>query len=150
IDDMRGTNPPVNPELLDALAKDFIDHKFDVKHVIRTICTSRTYGLSSTPVPGNVDDRQTFARYYPKRLPAEVLLDAMAQATGVPTTFAGLPRGPRAIALPDESVASLFLDVFGRPQRATPCECERLNEATLSQSLHLLNSREVQSRLTVP
>jgi hypothetical protein len=150
IDDMRSTNPPVNPELLDALAKDFLAHQFDVKHVIRAICTSRTYGLSSTPTPGNARDRQTFARYYPKRLPAEVLLDALAQATGVPTTFAGLPRGTRAIELPDESVASRFLDVFGRPQRATPCECERLNDATLSQSLHLLNSREVQARLAAP
>lgn len=147
LDDMRSTNPPINPELLDALAKDFIAHKFDVKHVLRTICTSRVYSLSSTPNVWNAHDRKNFARYYPKRLPAEVLLDAVAQATGVPSAFPGLPTGTRAIQLPDESVASAFLDIFGRPQRSTPCECERINDATLSQSLHLLNSRDLQNRL---
>jgi hypothetical protein len=150
IDDMRGTNPPSNPSLLDALAKDFVRHKFDVKHVIRTICTSRTYGLSSTPNAFNRLDRKNFSRYYPRRLAAEVLLDALAQATGVPTVFPGFPRGTRAIQLPDESVPSYFLDIFGRPQRSTACACERLNDATLAQSLHVLNSPAVQRRIAAP
>jgi hypothetical protein len=150
IDDMRLTNPPSNPELLDALARDFIKHKFDVKHVIRTICTSRTYGLSSTANDYNRHDRKNFARYYPRRLQAEVLLDALARATGVPTAFPGMPPGTRAIQLPDESVPSYFLDIFGRPQRSTACECERLNDATLAQSLHVLNSPEVQGRIVAP
>jgi hypothetical protein len=150
LDDMRVTNPPSNPELLDALARDFIAHRFDLKHVVRTICTSRTYGLSSTPNAFNAHDRKNFARYYPKRLEAEVLLDAVAQATGVPARFSGLPSGTRAIALPDESVPSYFLDIFGRPQRSTACACERLSDATLAQSLHVLNSRAMQDRITAP
>src|SRR5262249_34628650 len=140
VDDMRSTNPPSNAELLEALAQDFIRHRYDVKHVIRTICTSRTYGLSSTANASNAPDRKNFARFDPRRLPAEVLLDALAQATGVPTAFPEVPAGTRAIQLPDESVASYFLDIFGRPQRSTACACERLNDATLAQSLHVLNS----------
>jgi hypothetical protein len=150
VDDMRATNPPSNSALLDALARDFLRHKFDVKHVIRTICKSRTYGLSSTPNAYNRHDRKNFSRFYPRRLPAEVLLDALAQATGVPTVFSGFPRGTRAIQLPDESVPSYFLDIFGRPQRSTACACERLNDATLAQSLHVLNSPAVQRRIVAP
>src|SRR5207248_5660969 len=112
-----------------------------------TICTSRVYGLSSIPNATNAKDRQSFARHYPRRMSAEVLLDAIAQVAGVPTTFDGLPAGTRAIELPDESVGSTFLDTFGRPKRDTPCECERVSDATLGQSLMLLNSNEVQSKL---
>jgi hypothetical protein len=147
MDDLRVTNPPSNPELLDALAADFIKSGYDLKHLIRTICTSRVYGLSSIPNEYNAKDKQSFARHYPKRMSAEVLLDAIAQVTGVPTDFGGLPRGTRAIELPDESVGSSFLDTFGRPKRDTPCECERVTDASLSQSLMLLNSGEVQSKL---
>ncbi len=104
IDDMRVSNPPRNPALLDALTKDFIEHRFDLKHLVRTICTSKTYQLSSTPNAHNQKDRQNFARYYPKRLPAEVLLDAVDQVTAVPTRYraAGLPAhaGVRAAGLP--------------------------------------------------
>src|SRR4029077_1197470 len=92
--------------------------------------------------------------YYPKRLSAEVLLDAVTQVTGSLTQFPGLPSDVysprRAIMLPDESFASYFLDVFGRPQRLSPCECERVSEANLAQSLHLLNSDEVQNKLSRP
>ncbi len=154
LDDMRVTNPPSNPELLDALAQDFIAHKYDLKHLIRTICASRTYQLDSTPNEFNKHDKQNYSRYYPKRMSAEVLFDAVSQVTGSPATFAGLPQdsyGPRrAIMLPDESFTSYFLDVFGRPQRISACECERVSEANLAQALHLLNSEEVQRKLSQP
>jgi hypothetical protein len=147
MDDLRQTNPPSNPALLDALADDFVRHGYDLKHLVRTICTSRTYGLSSVPNEYNARDKQSFARHYPKRLSAEVLLDAISAITETPTAFNGLPPGTRAIELPDESVASNFLDTFGRPKRDTPCECERVTDASLGQSLMLLNSNEVQNKL---
>ncbi len=147
LDDLRLTNPASNPELLDALSADFVKSGYNLKHLIKTICTSRTYGLSSVPNEYNAKDKQSFARHYPKRMGAEVLLDAIAEVTGVPTAFGGLPAGTRAIELPDESVASAFLDTFGRPKRDTPCECERVSDASLGQSLMLLNSGEVQGKL---
>jgi hypothetical protein len=151
LDDMRVTNPPSNPELLDALAKDFVEHHYSLKHLVRTICKSRTYGLSSMPNEFNKHDRHAYARYYPRRMTAEVLLDAVCQATASPTNFNGLPQDVhaphRAIMLPDESFGSYFLDVFGRPQRISACECERVSEANLAQALHLLNSDEVQGKL---
>lgn len=152
LDDMRVTNPPSNPELLDALAKVVTDGNYSLKNLIKTICKSRTYQLSSMPNDFNKSDKQTYARYYPKRLGAEVLLDAVNQVTGSPTQFGGLPQDKyaphRAIMLPDESFTSYFLDVFGRPQRISACECERVSEANLAQALHLLNSDEVQGKLT--
>jgi hypothetical protein len=154
LDDMRVTNPPSNPQLLDALAKDLIDHKFSLKHLIKTICKSRTYQLSPIPNKYNKHDKQTYARYYPKRMGAEVLFDAVCQVTDSPTFFGGLPQDKyapkRAIMLPDESFASYFLDVFGRPQRISACECERVSEANLAQALHLLNSDEIQNKLSRP
>jgi hypothetical protein len=152
LDDMRVTNPPSNPELLDALAKDLVDHKYSLKHLIATICKSRTYQLSAVPNEFNRHDKQAYARYYPKRLSAEVLFDAVSQVTDSPTPFGGLPQDvhapKRAIMLPDESFASYFLDVFGRPQRISACECERVSEANLAQALHLLNSDEIQGKLS--
>ncbi len=148
LDDMRQTNPPSNAELLDGLADDFVQHGYDLKHLIRRIATSRTYGLSSVPNESNAKDKQSFARHYPKRMSAEVLLDAISQVTAAPTSFGGLPVGTRAIELPDESVASAFLDTFGRPKRDSPCECERVSDASLGQSLMLLNSNEVQGKLS--
>jgi hypothetical protein len=154
LDDMRVTNPPSNPELLDALAQDLVEHKYSLKHLIRTICKSRTYQLSSMPHERNKHDKQAYARYYPKRMSAEVLFDAVCQVTGSPTAFGTLPQDVhaprRAIMLPDESFASYFLDVFGRPQRISACECERVSEANLAQALHLLNSDEVQGKLARP
>ncbi len=147
-DDMRLTNPPSNPELLDALAEKFVKSGYDLKGIVREICNSRVYGLSSLPNETNAKDKQSFARHYPRRMGAEVLLDAIAQVSGVPTPFDGLPSGTRAIDLPDESVGSGFLDAFGRPKRETSCECERVTDASLSQSLMLLNSGEVQAKLS--
>ncbi|MBN9119992.1 MAG: DUF1549 domain-containing protein [Planctomycetes bacterium] len=151
IDDMRVTNPPSNPELLDALAQTLIDNKYSLKALVKTICKSRTYQLAAAPNEFNAGDKQSFARYYPKRLQAEVLFDAVAKLTDSPTAFPGLPTDKfapnRAIMLPDESFASYFLDVTGRPQRISACECERVNEASLAMTLHLLNSQEVQDKI---
>lgn len=147
-DDMRVTNPPSNPELLDALAHDFVEHSFDLKHLIRTITNSATYQLAAEPNDWNQDDKQNFSRYYPKRLNAEVLLDAIDQVTGSKSGFTGVPASVRAVQLPDSGFNSYFLTVFGRPEAASACECERSSDANLAQSLHLLNSAEIQGKLT--
>ncbi len=150
IDDSRSTNPPSNPELLDALARDFIGSGYDVKHLIRVITGSSAYGLSSTPNVGH--DRQSFSRFSPRRLKAEVLLDGISQILEVPTPFPGgpgqFPLGMRAIELPDENVPLSFLDIFGRPARSTACECERADDPALGQALELINSKEFQRKLT--
>lgn len=147
-DDMRVTNPASNPELLDALAKNFVDSNFDLKQLCRSIVTSTTYQLSAEPNEWNQDDKQNFSRYYPKRLNAEVLLDAIDQVTGTTSSFGGVPAGTRAVQLPDNGFNSYFLTVFGRPESSSACECERSSEANLAQSLHLLNSGEIQGKLT--
>ena len=148
IDDARSTNPPSNPELLDALAQDFIASGFDVKHLIRVITSSYAYGLESVPHAGNAGDTQTFARFYPRRVTAEVLLDGISQVLDVPTNFPGVAVGTRAIELPDENVTAHFLDVFGRPARMSACECERVDSPALNQALELVNSAEIQRKLT--
>jgi hypothetical protein len=147
-DDMRVTNPASNPELLDALSEHFISSKFDMKELLRTICRSSTYQLSAEPNAYNLNDKQNFSRYYPKRLTAEVLLDALDLVTASQTGFSGLPAGTRAVQLPDNGANTYFLTVFGKPEGASACECERSQEANLAQSLHLLNSSEVQSKLS--
>ncbi len=131
VDDLRETNPPSNPELLDALAQDFVKHKFDVKHVIRIILNSRVYQLSSEPTEHNKNDRQNFARYYARRLIAEVFLDAVNQVTGSKSGFSGVSSNARAVDLPHEGFGSYFLDTFDRPKRVTVCECERSSRADL-------------------
>ena len=148
VDDMRLTNPPSNPALLDALAKDFVTHKFDLKQLMRTIMTSQVYGLSASPNSDNHTDKQNYARYFPRRLPAQALLDAVDTVTGTNEKFAGFPLGTRAIELPDEGVSSYFLDVFGRSKRETACECERSYAPNLAQSLHLMNSPEMQNKIS--
>lgn len=148
-DDMRETNPPSNPELLNRLSQHFIAHKFDLKDLVRTICNSSTYQLSSLPNEYNLKDKQNFSRYYPKRLAAEVLYDAFHQVTATGQSFGGMPAGTRSMQLPDPGAAQnvYFLKVFGQPQGDTACECERSQEANLAQSLHLLNSSEVQNKI---
>ncbi|CAN5897970.1 DUF1549 and DUF1553 domain-containing protein [soil metagenome] len=148
-DDIRDTNPPTNPELLDALAKHFVDSKFDLKAVVRVITQSNTYQLSAMPNEYNAVDRQNFSHYYPRRMQAEVLLDAVDQLTGAKTDFADLPAGTRAVALPDNSYtrSSAFLKVFGRPESASVCECERVQSSSLAQSLHLMNAADVKAKL---
>jgi len=148
-DDIRDTNPPSNPELLAALEKHFIASGFDLKELIRTITTSQTYQLSAKPNEHNVIDRQNFSRYYPRRLQAEVMLDAIDYLTGSQTVFANLPVGTRAVALPDNSYnrSVPFLTVFGRPEGASVCECERVSSSSLAQSLHLINASDIKSKL---
>ena len=148
-DDMRETNPPTNPELLDALAAHFTKGNYDLKDLVRTICNSQTYQLAALPNAHNAVDRQNFSRYYPKRLSAEVLLDAVNGLAGVQSSFAGLPPGTRAVELPDNgfNAGNYFLTVFGKPEGASACECERTNDASLAQSLHLINAKDIQDKL---
>lgn len=147
-DDMRVTNPPSNPELLDALSELLTESKYDLKQLIRSICNSRTYQLDSEPNGENLRDRKCYSRFYPKRLAAEQILDSMDQLTGNKTTFDLLPASTRAVALPDSGFKSYFLTVFGRPDATTACECERANESTLAQSLHFANSKELLDKLS--
>jgi hypothetical protein len=147
VDDMRETNPPSNPELLDALAREFRDHKFDMKHMVRLMVQSQTYQLSSEPTDDNRSDRQNFARYYGRRLPAEVAHDAVEQVTGARSNFNNMSAEARAVDLPHERFGSYFLDTFDRPKRVSGCECERSTSATLSQVLLLANSDEIEQKL---
>src|SRR5262249_39749711 len=143
VDDVRATNPPTNPELLDALAKHLVDSKFDFRQLVRTITASRIYQLSSKPNATNEKDEQNYSRARLKRMDAEVLLDAISQATGVAERFDGVPAGTRAIQLWDSKVRHYFLKLFGRPQRISACECERVTEPGVAPALHLLNSPEI-------
>lgn len=147
-DDMRVTNPASNPELLTALSQHFIDSGFDIRDLVRQMVTSETYQLASEANEVNLSDRRNHSRFYPKRLQAEVLLDSIDTLLGTHSAFEGMPAGSRGVALPDTSFASYFLTVFGRPEAATACECERASDANLAQSLHLLNSKEMQSKLS--
>jgi Protein of unknown function (DUF1549)/Protein of unknown function (DUF1553)/Bacterial Ig-like domain (group 2) len=146
-DDMRETNPAINPELLEALADDFIKSGFDLKHLVREICRSNTYQLSSMPNKNNLADKQNFSRYYPRRLSAEILYDGFHQVTKTSASYKNMPKGARAIQLADSTLGPYFLKVFGQPTGDTACECERSQEANLAQSLHLLNSTEVQQKI---
>lgn len=148
-DDMRETNPPTHPELLNALASHFIYTGYDLKDLIRTICQSKVYQLSAIPNQFNGVDKQHYSRYYPKRLMAEVLYDSVHELLGSEVKFDGLPQGTRAVELPNNSFNSsnYFLTVFGRPDSSSSCECERSQDASLAQSLHLLNSKSIQEKL---
>jgi hypothetical protein len=150
VDDVRTTNPPINPELLDALTKDFVAHKFDVRHLMRTIVTSRTYQRSSIPNETNAHDDMNFSRCVPRRLSAETLLDSLGQATGVPERIGGAPDGFSAKQLPDAEIQSEFLNLFGKPQRVEACECERDDGSNMLQALHLLNGSTVMNRASAP
>ncbi len=146
-DDMRVTNPPSNSELLDVLAKQLIESKYDVKALVRSICNTRIYQLDSQPNGENLRDRKCYSRNYPKRLSAEQILDAVDQVTMTATAFDAMPDRTHATSLPDSSFRSYFLTVFGRPEATTACECERANESTLAQSLHFANSKELIAKL---
>jgi hypothetical protein len=163
VDDFRDSNPPANDELLDALARDFIAHKYDVKHILRTIANSRTYQLSARANRSNRDDDRYFshALLKRKRLPAEVLLDAICAATGVPEKFTGFPLGTRAVQLPDGQVIDTggqyaswdrhpFLKAFGQPAREAACECEREGDLNLARVLELKNGALVHQKVRAP
>ncbi|MFM7322687.1 MAG: DUF1549 and DUF1553 domain-containing protein, partial [Armatimonadota bacterium] len=147
VDDIRVTNPPSNPELLDFLASDFARNGFDLRRTMRVIVLSETYQRSAIPTPANVADTRYHSTYRFKRLPAEPLLDALGAATGVPEKFAGYPAGMRAGELPDATAQSYFLDLFGRPARNIVCQCERSDNPNLGQILHLMNGKSVNDRL---
>ncbi|MEM8669043.1 MAG: DUF1549 domain-containing protein [Planctomycetota bacterium] len=146
-DDLRVTNPPSNPELLHALSERFVENGFDLKDLVRTICQSSVYQLSSEPTKSNVGDTQNFSRFYPRRFPAEVLNDAVNTVALSTTNFGNVPAGTTSVQLPDNGFNNYFLKVFGKPEAESACECERSVEANLSQSLHLLNSTDIQGRL---
>jgi hypothetical protein len=159
VDDIRSSNPPVNGPLLDALAKDFIAHDFDVRHLLRTILNSRTYQLSARVNRFNADDQRNFSHALPRRLSAEQLLDSISQATGIRETFrarfggaaVALPvGGVRAGQLPDKLLTADLLDLFGRPRGESTCACERHEEASMTQALHLINGKSVERRLAAP
>jgi len=149
-DDMRETNPPTNPELLEALGRSFMESGYDLKQLVRAICRSQTYQFSALPNQYNAIDKQNYSRYFPKRLTAEVLFDAVNQVANCEPRWEGLPAGTRAVALPDNSfnASAYFLQVFGRPDSASACECERSQDASLAQSLHLLNSKDIQAKVS--
>jgi hypothetical protein len=150
IDDLRATNPPSNPELLDALADDFIKTGYDVRRLMRTIMTSRLYQLSSQPTAANAGDQRFYSHYLVKRLGAEALLDAIDAATAAPTKFPKLPEGTRAIDLPDARYENYLLAVFGKPRREGVCECERVTDPNLAQALHTLNSDTIMAKIAHP
>ena len=137
VDDLRISNPPSNRELWTALNQECVSHKYDLRHIMRLILNSRTYQLSSATLKGNAAERGFYSHYYVRRLPAEVFLDAISQSTLIPDSFPGYPVGMRAIQLPDSTVASPFLSMFGRSERVTACACERSGDVTLPQLLHL-------------
>jgi hypothetical protein len=144
---MRATNPPTNVALMDALSKDFVDSGFNLKHLLRTIMVSRLYQLDSQPTESNKADSRYYSHYQVKRLGAEPLLDAIDYATGVPTKFRNMPLGTRAIELPDGEYPTYSLAVFGKPKRASTCECERTSDPSLVSALHILNSDAVMVKL---
>lgn len=147
VDDMRSTNPPSNAPLLDALAADFVKQGFDVRRLIRTIMTSRLYGLSSQPTAQTLTDHRFYSHYIVKRLTAEPLLDSIDHATGVRTKFPNLPLGTRAIDLADAEYKDYFLNTFAKPRRASVCECERSPDANLAQVLHTLNGETLATKI---
>jgi hypothetical protein len=150
VDDLRSTNPPSVPALLDALAADLVKHNFDRKHLIRTVMNSRVYQSSGKKNATNGDGVKYFSRYAPRRVGAEALLDAVCDATGVPESFKGFPAGTRAVQLPDGEFPYPFLRVFGRPPRASACECERDTDTTLHMALMLQGGDFLQGKLSAP
>ncbi|WP_417847220.1 DUF1549 domain-containing protein [Thalassoglobus sp.] len=147
IDDMRETNPATNEPLLKALAEHLRETDYDLKVFTRTLLNSRLYQLSSATKPSNANDLQNFSHAAYKTLPAEVLLDAICQSTGVNEKYNGWPDGYRAIQIWDNRMPSYFFRIFGRPVRATVCECERSNQPSISQAMHLLNSPEIAEKI---
>ncbi|MES2789409.1 MAG: DUF1549 domain-containing protein [Planctomycetota bacterium] len=163
IDDLRVSNPASNEALLAATAKYLVDHKYDLKSLMRVILQSQTYQRTSHPLAENKDEKRFYSHYYPKRMMAEVLLDAISQVTDVPSEFTEIafpgsdkaktdayPKGTRAIQLHDSAVASYFLQAFGRNTREITCECERSEEPSMVQVLHISNGDTINQKLKAP
>jgi hypothetical protein len=159
-DDLRASNPPVNGPLLDALTADFVAHRFDLRYLVRTILTSRTYQLSAVPNETNRDDETNFSHALVRPLQAEQLLDALSGVTGVPVKFTGQPEGTRAAQLPGArslrergaapSEGERFLRTFGKPERSLTCECERSEDTTLGQAFQMMSGQLLQGMLSEP
>lgn len=152
VDDIRITNPPSNERLMAAAATHLVENRFDLKELMRAILRSAAYQRSSQSLPGNAADERFYSRYYPRRLKAEVLLDAVSVATAMPSEFKGpdnkpYRKGTRALQLPDANVDSYFLKTFGRPERLITCECERSDEPSMTQVLHLANGGTLNGKL---
>jgi hypothetical protein len=147
VDDVRISNPPSNPALLAALAARLVETDFDLRSLVRDICTSRTYQLSSAANETNATDTRNFSRAMVRRMRAEVLLDCLSQVTRTPNKFKGLPLGARAVQIADGNTTNYFLTTFGRATRATVCSCEVKMEPNLSQALHLLNGDSTHQRI---
>jgi hypothetical protein len=147
VDDFRLSNPPSNPALLDALAQELVRDKYDMKALMRAIMSSHLYQLSSTPNETNAADTRNFSRFYRRRLGAEMMADAIADVTGVSTKYPGLPPGSRADQAWTYKIESRTMDAFGRPNSSSDCPCERNAKPAIGQSLHLMNSEELQRKL---
>ena len=147
VDDVRVSNPPSNPELLDTLGKKLTEYKYDFKQLVRDICNSRTYQLATQTNPTNETDNTNFSHAYLRRIRSEVLLDVISQVTGTQNKFRGLPLGARAVQIADGNTSNYFLTTFGRSSRASVCSCEVKMDPNLSQALHLINGSTVQSKI---
>ena len=147
VDDVRVSNPAINPELLEALGAKFMDYKYDFKKLVRDICNSRTYQLSTRANESNALDDRNFSHAQIRRMRAEVLLDCIDEVTETTDKFQGLPRGARAVEIADGNVNNYFLTTFGRATRGTVCSCEVRTEPNLSQALHLLNGDNTQGKI---
>jgi hypothetical protein len=147
VDDVRISNPASNPELLEALGAKFTEYKYDFKKLVRDICTSRTYRLSTRPNDTNAQDDRNFSKASLRRMRAEVLLDCITQVTDTKEKFQGLPNGARAVQIADGNVNTYFLRTFGRATRETVCSCEVKTEPNLSQALHLLNGSTINDKV---
>ena len=147
VDDVRVSNPPSNPELLDQLSAKFTEYNYDFKKLVRDVCNSRTYQLSTKVNPSNESDTRNFARSKLRRLRAEIMLDVISQTTETKNKFQGLPLGAKAIQIADGRVNNYFLTTFGRATRETVCSCEVVMEPSLSQALHLLNGDTTNKRI---
>jgi hypothetical protein len=147
IDDVRVSNPAVNPELLDALGQKFQEYNYDFKRLVRDICTSRTYQLATTLNETNAGDASNFSHGPIRRVRAEVMLDIISQSTETKEKFRGLPLGARAVQIADGDTSNYFLTTFGRAKRETVCSCEVSMEPNLSQALHMLNGRTANQRV---
>ena len=150
VDDLRATNPPSNPALFKSLQTELVASGFNLRQVMRLILNSQTYQLTSATTPANATDSRFYSHYYARRLPAEVLLDALSDVTAIPESFAGYPLGARAIQLPDSGLSSYFLSTFGRSDRVTACACERQGEITLPQLLQMQNGDAILAKISAP
>ena len=147
VDDFRASNPPVNPDILDALANDFSNNGYDLKDLMKRIMESRLYQLSSTPNDTNLEDTRSFSRFYRRRFSAENLEDIIEQVTGVVNEYSNLRSDSRKVELWTTKMDSPLLESFGLPNSSENCPCERDNRSSIIQALHLMNSNELQLKL---